>query len=132
MGGQSLAKVGRSECISQWGGVCTDRTGQAPLSIRVPNPLSLGPRAVTPEPSVLGLWRESLKASLMSEGHSVQVGPARFPLPGLQTAVFSLYPHMLALDQSGRKQALRGLFLPGIESMSLAVRAPSSNHRPIS
>ena len=56
-------------------------------------------------------------------------GPTHFPLPGLQTAVFSLYPHMLALDQSGRKQALWGLFLPGIESTSLAVKVPSSNHR---
>lgn len=65
----------------------------------------------------------------MSEGHVVQVGPTRFPLPGLQTAVFSLYPHMLASDQSGRKQALRGLFLPGIEYTSLAVKAPSANHR---
>lgn len=102
------------------------------LAYMYPTPPSLGPWAVTPEPSVLGLWRESLKASLMSEGHAVQVGPTRFPLPGLQTAVFSLHPHMLALDQSGRKQALRGLFLPGIESTSLAVRAPSSNHHPIS
>ena len=48
MGGQSLAKVGHSECISQWGGVCTDPTGQAPLSIRVPHSPSLGLRAVTP------------------------------------------------------------------------------------
>ena len=48
MGGQSLAKVGRSERISQWGGARTDPTGQTPLSIRVPHPPSLGPRAVTP------------------------------------------------------------------------------------
>ena len=36
MGGQSLAKVGRSERLSQWGGARTDPTGQTPLSIRVP------------------------------------------------------------------------------------------------
>ena len=64
----------------------------------------------------------------MSEGHVVQARGGCFLLPGLQMAVFSLHPHMLALGQSVRKQALWGLFLPGVESTTLGVKAPGSNH----
>ena len=49
-------------------------------------------------------------------------------LTSLQIGVFSLHPHMLALGQSVRKQALWGLFLPGVESTTLGVKAPGSNH----
>lgn len=103
--GKASAKVGRSECISQWEGSALTAQDRLLLAYVCPTP-SLWDPGLDPPVSVLGSWRESLKASLMSEGHSVQVGPALSTSWFADSGLLIVSSHA-CFGPEWRKQALR-------------------------